>query len=928
MPSPFDLVSTAILRDEYTPVLNRIAGATEETAQKINNLNIAANVVLGISGALVALDFNAVKVSGHLDAIGKSMAFIEGAQKAAFDTTYVDRFAQHSGQTYTHLMEAANAFTLRHMDLQRSLKEDVDLTAARPGTSLAETTNLLLMMSQDRSLGYALGSRGLARYGINTTELGKDVGVDLSGRTIAGKIHSEDAFKGLDIEMAKGGYSGLDRYFATHTLAGSISMVEDAWTRMEKAIGSSELKPVIADIGELASLLNKLATETNEHPLAGQFIFALGPIGLLTGALMKGTAAYEAYNAKVLQGQTSQQIAAKKQIASIQETEAARYTEIEQEDAAYVAEMQHMVDVQAKRAEVASAEAAAVEARQVRSEKLAAETAAVERFTEAEENQRAAVYDLIETEYALSAAIEKVSAAEQVAFMYEAAHYETIDEALEKSIAQRARVAQAERELADIVLQREYDETTAIMATAEARQAALEMYDAAKNAQIADNEAIVAANKAVEVNALKSARDIELAGEEAAARTSNAWAIAAEKMDFDFMATQTKAEAVMTTIAGAAVIAGEKIGASMTAAFNGLKSASTGAVALGKNLFYVYEVSNAIQDLGKSKQENLMMGEYYLNYTSFGKGVAGGMSHLVQSQMAAAEGRQGTEGFSDFFGNAAAVARQKNDKQAEAALDLLRPQAADLEKHWNAWSKSRMDNLASKIVAAVSGSDSTGFPDQSTGPLNFTPTAMDDNPATDKKAANSQWDISAAKLDAILTEYDIDKKRYAIHKGDIELRKEMAVLQKKYLDTSAQEMVVLEHHAKAIANKKGFEQEYLTTVQREDDLLTKRSGLQDDESKRKIDQIISKVYGDNGLTDDDLRGFGLSSMSIMKANAGYKKAVDRTSQPTFKIYLIVDGKTLDEKMIKVKQEAAEMGSDMAQRALLGVYEHGSNSGPF
>ena len=100
------MITEAILRDSFSPVLRRIAGEQDAYARKTSALTMAGNVFAGAGAAVLAFGVKSVKVAGELDEIKKAMAAVGGENKAAFDMNFVDQFAQHSKFTYLDLAEA------------------------------------------------------------------------------------------------------------------------------------------------------------------------------------------------------------------------------------------------------------------------------------------------------------------------------------------------------------------------------------------------------------------------------------------------------------------------------------------------------------------------------------------------------------------------------------------------------------------------------------------------------------------------------------------------------------------------------------------------------------------------------------------------------------------------------------------------------
>jgi hypothetical protein len=931
MPSPFDLVSRAVLVDEYTPVLNRIASANDEIASKVLALNTTANVALAIAASFIELDVAAVRTAGHLDAVAKSMAFVEGAQKAALDTRYVDNFAQHSSQTYSNLMDQANAIVLKHMDLNTTLREAVDLTAARPGSNLNDTVRLLMYMDTQRGMGYALGARGLMRYGIDTQALGRDVGVDLSSRTIAGKITPEQAERGLAIEMQKNHYDGLDRYMATHTLSGEMSMVQDAWTRMENAIGSANLRPTLDVLNSLATALNAVASDAKEHPQIANMISTVGPLALIYGMYTKAQAAYMAWNNKVVTG-SAQQKAAIADLATKEEQAArAQVDASEAADAAYVAQEAALNNLVDRRWAAYEAQIAFTDAEKATAAAIADQATAMAAFGEAEYNKRQSLLAVLDMEQQIEVATEAETAAtnaladattqllvtrQELAVLESDGNTEDAADMmliLERDTLAAADAAavllQAQNELSDAIL---LWEDNTIAATAAIESAYVDAI-AAVSATVSANEAaaaeLIAAQNAVEANAIMTAEDMASAESEAAMTSTASW----EKFFDISIAGFTKMETVAVT-AATGIATGFK-------SVVGVLVAGIGKLAeFSKALIYIQWGINAAGDLTKSKDKNLFEGEYEAQYTqNLGKLWDGDM-HLSRRLLVLVESDMGPKGFSEYFGQAERLAKANKDERALSALDALRPQAAEMEKHWGRYNRSQMDNLAGKIHLAVDGSDSSGFPeaaaaayagadsDSEDGSRQMTDKIALDHQQVDilnlKKA--SQHDINAAvrdeiadrlsaytamKAQATATTDEAQKNQLLIQAG----KERIAIiqLQQSVVKSSSQaqfdqydmaaanldtlrtkldldtKLLALHHNDATIqADQKRVQADYLTANQKEYDLLQKHA----EAIKGKTDkaaEYLTTIKRENELLDQ---------RSEVAANAAAKKQDDIISR--------------------------------------------------
>ena len=886
---PFDLVSTAILRDQYTPVLNKIVAGNDAVAASINRLNIASNILLGIGTGFAMIDVQAIKVSGHIDQIHKVMTRIRDLNFA--DTFsglggFTDQYARHSAQRYLDIMDATNMLTIATERLneaqaksliEKAIPAEADMVAARPGSNIKQVNDYMYGLLNNR-IQYALGARGLSRFGISTPEVFKDENLPYNPAHLQNTITPMQAIQGVITEAEKQ-FGGLDQYFAQHTLYGSISNVVDNWNRMLSAIGSPELAPIIKDFTSLSNLLNGIATDLKKYPMAASIFFSLAPMMLLTGAFLKGAAAYQLFNQKVLTGQKAQAAATEKTAEASAQAADTEYLASERADAAYREEQAAIV----ARNEALWQGYEAISAFETAQLRAAAaqesETLATERFMEATRVQVSSMAAVIDAEREVQYAAQASQAASEAAQVaqndlliarQQVAVFESQGKLQMAALAAAdasATAAQAEEELRDATLLAEAEMQTAILATQAAREADIKLVAAAADAERLSASEQIAAQNLVTMNAGRSAAEIVAEEEAAAARTSSVWAMAAEKMDMDFMATQTKAEAVFSNITSYAVLAGEKIGGAMTAVVDRVSTATAGLVAMGKSLFWITELVNGLQDLNKSKAENRLDDAVDSQYS---QGLSHGVDNLMHLGRGAEfmfSGRGGPAGFSDFFATAEEVAK-KNGATNLANVMALRSQVVDLEHHWSKWSKSQMDNLAQKLQGAAEGGFSSGFPAADAAPLDLGSSMIPD-PKADATAHREQWDMAEAQLDTLMTTYSIDEKRLQAHRGDVAIIKEMKSIQAQYLEASKKEIDILQAHAAAIKGKSGREAEYLSTIKEEDSLLQKQQDLRQSLEKDREDNIISRAFGAK-LSEQDLRDMGLAPATIDAMNAGAK----------------------------------------------------------
>lgn len=278
------MLTRAILQDDFSPVLRKIANNQDEFAGKTARLNAMGNVFLGAGSAALAFGVKSIKVAGQLDEIKKAMAAVEGAQKAAFDLDFAQKYGLASKATYLEISQAAQSLVLHQMSVKDNLKDIADLAAAT-GKPLQEVANLWERLQTGRT-GSALGQQGFPRLGISTAAVFEAAGLPYKpGQTVQGKITPEQAFAAIRSIMAKRGDTGLDEKLSRTTLSGSSSMIEDSITGLQANLGAAKLTTTIAILNKVADSINNVSDAIKNVPGAGDKF-----LGMAAGLIAVGTA--------------------------------------------------------------------------------------------------------------------------------------------------------------------------------------------------------------------------------------------------------------------------------------------------------------------------------------------------------------------------------------------------------------------------------------------------------------------------------------------------------------------------------------------------------------------------------------------------------------------------------------------------------------
>ena len=291
-------ITRAILEDHFTPVLRRIAGEQDAYARRTSALNGLGNVLIGAGSAALGFATKSIKVAAQLDEIKKSMAAVEGQQRATFDLGYIDKFAQHSKFTYLDLAEAGKRLALQNVSVKDTLGDIADVAAAS-GKPLGQIAQLYDALLGGGRVGLALSARGgFSQYGISTKDIFAAAGVPYKpGQNLQRAMTPQQVADAVHKVLMQTGRAGLNEKLATTTLSGSTGMVQDAVTRLENSVGSADLPKTIDTLDHLAGSINTLADVIKGVPGAGDWLIGGGGALVAGGAVLKGVAAWRQYKA-------------------------------------------------------------------------------------------------------------------------------------------------------------------------------------------------------------------------------------------------------------------------------------------------------------------------------------------------------------------------------------------------------------------------------------------------------------------------------------------------------------------------------------------------------------------------------------------------------------------------------------------------------
>ena len=97
--------------------------------------------------------------------------------------------------------------------------------------------------------------------------------------------------------LADTGRANLNEKLARTTMSGAEGMIQDAMTRLENSVGGSNLQGTIRVLDTVIDDINKIATAVKDVPGLGDKVFGTGAFLLMTGAVLKGVAAWRTYAA-------------------------------------------------------------------------------------------------------------------------------------------------------------------------------------------------------------------------------------------------------------------------------------------------------------------------------------------------------------------------------------------------------------------------------------------------------------------------------------------------------------------------------------------------------------------------------------------------------------------------------------------------------
>lgn len=289
------MLTRAVLEDQFTPVLRKIAGGMDAFERKTNQINAVGNAFLAAGSAALAFGVKSIKVAGQLDYIKKSMAAVEGANRAAFDMQYVDRFAQKSMFTYMDLAEAARKLAIQNVSVKDNLQDIADISASS-GKGLPQISGLYDALLAGGRVGLALSARGgFAQYGISVKEIFAAAGKEYNPKNLQNSMTPKEVADAVHKVLMQTGKAGLNEKLATTTLTGVTGMLEDAVTRLENSVGKADLPATIGLLNKTAGAINRLAEAVAKVPGFGDKLMLGAGGAILAGAVLKGVAAYRQY---------------------------------------------------------------------------------------------------------------------------------------------------------------------------------------------------------------------------------------------------------------------------------------------------------------------------------------------------------------------------------------------------------------------------------------------------------------------------------------------------------------------------------------------------------------------------------------------------------------------------------------------------------
>lgn len=297
------MVTRALLEDGFTPVLRKIAGEQDAYARKTAGMNMGGNALIGMGAGLLGIGIKSLQVAGQLDEIRKSMEAVEGAQKAAFDMSYIDKFAQHSKFTYLELAESGKRLALAGVPVKDYLTDVADLAAAS-GKPLTQVAKLYDTMLAGHNVSLALSARGgFSQFYLSPEAIFKAAGKPyIPGKTkLVGSMTPQEVAAAVHKVLISTGRAGLNEKLARTTMSGVEGMITDALTRVGNNVASgSDLNDTVHLLATVADELNKVADAAAKIPHLGKDILYGGAGLIAAGGILKAGAAWRDYRSMLL----------------------------------------------------------------------------------------------------------------------------------------------------------------------------------------------------------------------------------------------------------------------------------------------------------------------------------------------------------------------------------------------------------------------------------------------------------------------------------------------------------------------------------------------------------------------------------------------------------------------------------------------------
>lgn len=300
------MVTEAVLRDSFTPVLRKIAAQQDAFAQRTSKLNTAANVGLMAGGAGTKLAVDAIKTAAAYD-----------QQRKAYITLLGD--AERGKQLFKDLAEYSTVTPFNFTDWQKASQmllgfgvqaEDLKPILESLGNAVASTggdgTNL---EGAARAVGQMYAGtlkmqeiNQLVNQGIPAAKLLREQ-LHLSGaelqaignQHISGKIGVEALRAAIMGGNMKSGMSDQ-----MNTLNGAVSNLQDNWKNFLADMGDPALQPLTRLVNKSGDLLGNLQKMDPAVQKMVAFLgLAAGPTTVVAASILKGIVAWRNYKAAV-----------------------------------------------------------------------------------------------------------------------------------------------------------------------------------------------------------------------------------------------------------------------------------------------------------------------------------------------------------------------------------------------------------------------------------------------------------------------------------------------------------------------------------------------------------------------------------------------------------------------------------------------------